>query len=135
MQVKKVILLVTLMMTFSHINMQAQEVSLEADFVSEYIWRGSKLSNAAIQPSISLEWKGLTVSAWGSTEFRHSRNEIDINLEYEYKNLTFCFYNYFNQSEDESFSYFNYNSHSTGHTFEAGLMYQISEKFPLTAGW
>lgn len=41
-----------------------------ADFVSSYIWRGMDSGNASVQPSLGLNWKGLTVYAWGSTEFR-----------------------------------------------------------------
>ena len=115
--------------------LQAQEVFLNADFVSNYIWRGSKLSNAAVQPTIGFNWKGLTLSAWGSTEFRNKNNEIDLNLEYEYKNLTLYVYNYFNQYEDEPINYFNYSSHSTGHTFEVGAGYVLSESFPLSISW
>ena len=67
---------------------QAQEVFVNADFVSSYIWRGIDSGNACIQPTLGFNWKGLTVYAWGSTEFRNKNNEIDLSLEYEYKNLT-----------------------------------------------
>lgn len=40
---------------------QAQEVFVTADFVSSYIWRGMDSGNASVQPSIGLQWKGLTV--------------------------------------------------------------------------
>ena len=82
-----------------------------------------------------VNWKGLTVYAWGSTEFREKNNEIDLSLEYAYKNLTLYANNYFTQTEDEPFKYFNYNSHSTGHTFEVGAGYIFSEKFPLSVSW
>ena len=114
---------------------QAQEVFVNADFVSSYIWRGIDSGNASVQPSLGLNWKGLTVYAWGSTEFREKNNEIDLSLEYEYKNLTLYFNNYFTQTEDEPFKYFNYSSHSTGHTFEAGAGYMLCEKFPLSVSW
>ena len=114
---------------------QAQEVFVNADFVSSYIWRGIDSGNASVQPSLGLNWKGLTVYAWGSTEFREKNNEIDLSLEYEYKNLTLYANNYFTQTEDEPFKYFNYNSHSTGHTFEVGAGYMLSEKFPLSVSW
>lgn len=65
---------------------QAQEVFITADFVSSYIWRGMDSGNASVQPSLGLNWKGLTVYAWGSTEFREKNNEIDLSLEYEYIN-------------------------------------------------
>ena len=64
---------------------QAQEVFVNADFVSSYIWRGIDSGNASVQPSLGLNWKRVTVYAWGSTEFREKNNEIDLSLEYEYK--------------------------------------------------
>ena len=130
---KKAIVLICIFC--SAIAAQAQEVFVNADFVSSYIWRGMKNANASVQPTLGISWKGFTFSAWGSTEFRNENNEIDLNLEYEYKNLTLCLYNYFVQSEEEPFKYFNYSSHSTGHTFEVGAVYEISEKFPLSLGW
>ena len=112
---KKRILLIVIL--FCTAFAQAQEVFVTADFVSSYIWRGIDSGNASVQPSLGLNWKGLTVYAWGSTEFREKNNEIDLSLEYEYKNLTLYANNYFTQTEEEPFKYFNYSSHSTGHTF------------------
>ena len=57
---------------------QAQEVFINADLVSSYIWRGMKNGNASVQPTLGVEWKGWTLSAWGSTEFRNENNEIDL---------------------------------------------------------
>ena len=113
---KKQILLIAIL--FCTAFAQAQEVFVTADFVSSYIWRGMDSGNASVQPSLGLNWKGLTVYAWGSTEFREKNNEIDLSLEYEYKNLTLYANNYFTQTEEEPFKYFNYSSHSTGHTFD-----------------
>ena len=130
---KKQILLIAILLCSAFV--QAQEVFVTADFVSSYIWRGIDSGNASVQPSLGLNWKGLTVYAWGSTEFREKNNEIDLSLEYEYKNLTLYANNYFTQTEEEPFKYFNYNSHSTGHTFEVGAGYMLSEKFPLSVSW
>ena len=130
---KKQILLIAIL--FCTAFAQAQEVFVTADFVSSYIWRGMDSGNASVQPSLGLNWKGLTVYAWGSTEFREKNNEIDLSLEYEYKNLTLYANNYFTQTEEEPFKYFNYSSHSTGHTFEVGAGYMHSEKFPLSVSW
>lgn len=130
---KKQILLIAIL--FCTAFAQAQEVFVTADFVSSYIWRGMDSGNASVQPSLGLNWKGLTVYAWGSTEFREKNNEIDLSLEYEYKNLTLYANNYFTQTEEEPFKYFNYSSHSTGHTFEVGAGYMLSEKFPLSVSW
>lgn len=114
---------------------QAQEVFINVDLVSSYIWRGMKNGNAAVQPTVGVEWNGFTLSAWGSTEFRDEHNEIDLTLEYEYKNLLLCLNDYFYQSEDEPFSYFHYSPRTSGHTFEAGAVYTVSEKFPLSLAW
>lgn len=42
------------------------EVSLGADIVSKYVWRGfDQSSGASIQPTLGLVYKGLSLSAWG----------------------------------------------------------------------
>lgn len=130
---KKLIVFIAIL--FSVVTAQAQDVFVNADFVSSYVWRGIDSGNACIQPSLGIQWKGLTAYAWGSTEFREKNNEIDLSLEYEYKNLTLYANNYFTQTEEEPFKYFNYSSHSTGHTFEIGAGYMLSEKFPLSISW
>lgn len=130
---KKLIVFIAIL--FSVATAQAQDVFVNADFVSSYVWRGIDSGNACIQPSLGIQWKGLTAYAWGSTEFREKNNEIDLSLEYEYKNLTLYANNYFTQTEEEPFKYFNYSSHSTGHTFEIGAGYMLSEKFPLSISW
>ena len=45
---------------------ESVEVSAGADVVSSYIWRGQDLGSAAIQPSLSVAYKGLSLSAFGS---------------------------------------------------------------------
>lgn len=116
---KKTILLVSILLCT--LATQAQEVFINADLVSSYIWRGMKNGSASVQPTLGVEWKGFTLSAWGSTEFKDKNNEIDLTLEYEYRNLTLCLNDYFVQ-------------HS-GQTFELGAIYTLSEKFPLALAW
>lgn len=130
---KKLIIFITIVCCAACVH--SQEVFVNADFVSSYIWRGIDSGNASVQPSVGINWKGLTAYAWGSTEFREKNNEIDLSVEYEYKNLTLYANNYFTHTEDEPFKYFNYSSHTTGHTFEVGAGYMLSEKFPLSVSW
>ena len=113
----------------------AQEVFINADFVSNYMWRGIKCGSASVQPTLGVTAGGFTISAWGSTEFSDKNNEIDLTLEYEYKRLRLIINNVFYQGEGETFKYFNYQAHSTNHTFEFGAEYAISERFSLTAAW
>lgn len=127
--------LLTIIALLGTLFLQAQEVFVGADLVSSYIWRGLDSGNASLQPTLGFQWKGLTLYAWGSTEFRQKNNEIDLSVEYEYKNLTLYANNYFTQTEDEPFRYFTYSAHTTGHTFEVGASYRLSERFPLSASW
>ena len=43
------------------------EASVGADFVSGYIWRGQDLGGVSIQPTLSVSYKGFSLSAWGTT--------------------------------------------------------------------
>lgn len=42
------------------------EGTLGADIVSQYIWRGTNCGSAAIQPTLGIAWKGLSLTAWGN---------------------------------------------------------------------
>lgn len=53
---------------------QAQEVFINADLVSNYIWRGMKCGNASVQPTPGVSMGHFTLSAWSSTEFRNENN-------------------------------------------------------------
>jgi hypothetical protein len=45
----------------------AQEVSVGADIVSSYVWRGTKFGEgAAVQPTVEFSSGGFAVGAWGS---------------------------------------------------------------------
>lgn len=127
--------LLSLLLVVCPLLAQAQEVFINADLVSNYIWRGMKCGNASVQPTLGVSMGYFTLSAWGSTEFRNENNELDLTLEYEYKGLKLNVTNYFVQTEEDSFPYFNYSSHSSGHTFEAGVGYTFNDKFPLSASW
>lgn len=116
-------------------SVKAQEFFVGADFVSNYIWRGMKNGNAAIQPTIGFEAGGFSISAWGSTEFKDENNELDLTLTYEYKNLMLHLNDIYTQNDDEKSNYFSYSPRTTGHILDAGLIYTISEKLPLSLGW
>ena len=42
------------------------ETTISSDFVSSYIWRGQDLGSVAVQPTLGVEYKGLSLTAWGS---------------------------------------------------------------------
>jgi hypothetical protein len=68
---KKTILLILLFSFWIHLLCEAQKsessLNISTDLVSNYIWRGSKLSNGpCIQPTLEFSTGGLSMMVWGS---------------------------------------------------------------------
>ena len=71
---------------------QPKEIGLSievgADVVSSYLWRGQNLGGISIQPSVTLDWKGLYVSGWASIgadnwTFEELSPELDVTIGYD----------------------------------------------------
>ena len=62
---KKFLLMIIVAFTFSG-NIIAQEVSVGADVVSNYIWRGVKFGGPSVQPTVELGFGDLAIGSWGS---------------------------------------------------------------------
>jgi hypothetical protein len=57
------------------------EVSLGADLVSGYVWRGQDLGGVSLQPSISISKGGLSLTGWGSVGLEKTdTREFDLTL-------------------------------------------------------
>lgn len=126
-------LLLIFVLIFSFVEVKAQdkvEASLNADFVSSYIWRGQELGKVSIQPSAGISYKGLSFSAWGTLGFSDSdAKEIDLILEYSRGGLTLNLVDYWTAGDA---GYFHFAGDNTGHTFEAGVSYDFG---PLVLDW
>ena len=97
--------------------------TIGADLVNQYIWRGQDLGNISLQPTLGVEWKGLSLSAWGSVGISNwaDTKELDLTLDYTYKGFSIGVTDYwFSQG-----SYFQYKAHKTTHVFEAGIGYDF----------
>ncbi|HZX61949.1 MAG TPA: TorF family putative porin [Bacteroidales bacterium] len=114
--------------------------SLGADLASRYIWRGKDYGNSpAIQPNVSFSLAGFKIGAWGSYGFIYNENsgnyaEFDPYISYTWKWFTVGITDYFFPSgltPNNNNRYFNYDSKTTGHTFEGCLTFNGPEKFPL----
>lgn len=117
------------------------ELSVGADIVSNYIWRG--IPNAAyfgfsgdglslspnIQPDLSLKCGDLTVGVWGSYDFLGAYQETDLYISYEVGPLTFSLTDYY---WNYPASYFKYKASTTTHIFEGAVSYSGSESFPIS---
>ncbi|MBQ9654537.1 MAG: hypothetical protein IJV38_00755 [Prevotella sp.] len=109
------------------------EGSLEADFVSSYIWRGLNQGHVALQPEMSVGWKGLSLSAWGSVGLSGHKDdfrEIDLTLSYETGGLSLGVKDYWTDEHDNRFFYFK--GQETGHAVEGFVSYDFG---PLSASW
>ena len=104
-----------------------------ADLVSGYVWRGQNLGGVSIQPSASVSWKGLSLTAWGSASWDSEyAKEFDLTLGYAVKGFSVSVTDYsfskgsnFKTGADISGDYFHFGSNSTLHVFEAQVGYDF----------
>lgn len=128
---KRVLLALLIIVGTSTVQAQNQvEADLTADVVSSYIWRGMNLGGAAIQPEMSVGWKGLSLSASGSAGITDNLREIDLTLSYTIGGLSLSVIDYWSDTEGKH--YFNYKPESTEHSFEGAIEYDFG---PVKASW
>jgi hypothetical protein len=104
------------------------DTSVKADFVNEYIWRGQKLGDVAVQPTFGVGYKGLSLTAWGSYGLSNNDDvkEMDLTLAYTIGRLNFGVTDYwFSSGLDPDARYFQYDAHGTNHLFEANIGYDF----------
>ncbi len=108
------------------------EVHLNADLVTQYIWRGMNLGHASIQPTLAAGWKGFYLEAWGSAGISDSEDpyELDLTASYTTGGLSFGIHDYWSGISGDR--YFYYNTHGTNHNFEAFVSYDFGV---ISASW
>lgn len=101
------------------------ETTISADVVSSYIWRGQDLGSAAVQPTLGIAYKGLSLSAWGSYGLvdTNDAKEFDLTLAYTTGGFNIGITDYWFNSPEER--YFLYDAHKTSHVFEANVGYDF----------
>ncbi len=127
---RNVLLLVAFLAPVSGVAQKRVEVSASVDVVSHFLWRGLDFGNAAIQPSLAVGWRGLSLGLWGSCGLvrnngtDHVTKEIDVELKYSFSGFTiglcddFCV----RDGADPKFFYFKQGSY---HGLEAMLEYDF----------
>ena len=103
----------------------AQEITVGADIVNRYIWRGLDLGNASLQPTLGIEYRGLSLSAWGSTGIADASDtkELDLSASYSIGGLNIGINDYWFDTPEKR--YFLYDAHRTSHVYEANLGYDF----------
>ena len=102
---------------------ESVEAILSVDLVNQYIWRGQDLGDVSLQPTLGVEWKGLSLSAWGSVGISDVTDdkEVDFTLAYSTGGFNIGVTDYwFSQG-----SYFKYKAHQTTHLWEANIGYDF----------
>ena len=105
-------------------------MTVGADAVSSYLWRGMNLAGPSIQPSAYFDYEkgdwAVSLGTWGTKSFlRNDYNEFDLSVEATWRNVTLSLVNY-NEFEGANFN---------GHCLDLGLSYTLSENIPVTFSW
>ena len=104
------------------------ETTVAADMVSRYIWRGLDAGSTAIQPTLGVGYKGLSLTAWGSYGVTDpdDTKEFDLTLGYSVGGFNIGVTDYwFSVGGDPEGRYFKYDAHATNHIFEATVGYDF----------
>ena len=123
---KKIVLLVLMFATGMSATAQDEvETTVSADVVSTYVWRGMECGSAAIQPTLGIGYKGLSLSAWGSYGLvdTHDAKEFDLTLAYSTGGFNIGITDYWFNTPEER--YFLYDANKTSHIFEANIGYDF----------
>ena len=109
--------------TFNAVAQDEVEASIDADIVSDYIWRGQNLGNAAIQPGASVAYKGFSIAAWGSVGIADAADteEFDLTAAYTIGGFNVGITDYWFNTADKYFLY----KGDGAHTFEANVGYDF----------
>ena len=82
---KKIVLLALGLVAVTTTHAQDKiETTVSGDIVSSYIWRGLDAGSTAIQPTLGIGYKGLSLTAWGSYGLTNPDDvkEFDLSLGY-----------------------------------------------------
>jgi len=112
-------------------------IDLGCDLMSRYVWRGTQFggNSPSIQPSIELNYKNFTLGTWGaySTGGVHASQELDLYLSANFfKDMfTVTVTDYYFPSDTANYNFLGYDS-KTGHVLEGGLIFNGTNKIPVT---
>jgi hypothetical protein len=131
---KKVMLTVAFVLVAS-LSVMAQEeskweITPSADLVSSYVWRGLYQASTAFQPGLTIGYGGLSLGAWGSTDFTGIGKEVDFTLGYSAGGVNIGVTDYWWSGEGSK-----YGDYKANHAFEGTIGYNFGESFPLSLSW
>jgi len=127
---------------FSAAPVVAQSVSLGADVVSRYVWRGTDFGESmSIQPSMSISHGGLEIGTWASYSLSPDgagSNEHDLWIGYTYESelvgsFSIGITDYYFPAPNDEKGFFNFEGDGNGsHFIEPYISYSAAGSFPIT---
>ncbi|MDR1344923.1 MAG: hypothetical protein LBJ39_06175 [Tannerellaceae bacterium] len=106
------------------------QVTVEADLVSSYVWRGVYQTGISVQPGLTLSYNGLSLGAWGSTDFSTAAKEFDLSLGFESGGFGISVTDYWWAGEGNP-----YGHYTDAHFLEGSVTYSFGEALPLSLSW
>ena len=105
-------------------------MTVGADAVSSYLWRGMNSAGPSIQPSAYFDYEkgdwAVSMGAWGSKALQKGEyNEWDLSVEATWRNITLSLANYreyYGAAFDDNY-------------LDLGLSFTLSEEVPVTFSW
>lgn len=112
--------------------LEKSNFALSLELSSKYMWRGVEYGNAPVAfPMLSYNYKNFNVFAMGAYAFNGSHQEVDLGVNYLYKNFRIGFSDYYYPSPvGERDKYFESNNCLTGHSVESYFIFS-PQKIPL----
>jgi len=104
----------------------------KADILSQYMWRGQEMGATSFQPALGIEWRGFSLVGGANVGIsdKNDPKELDITAQYTMGNFRFGLVDYWSDSPNKRYLY--YDAHSTSHVFEAFVGYDFGV---LNASW
>lgn len=112
--------------------------SLNADFVSRYVWRGLLFSPTPnIQPYATFTSNNISVGAWSSYGLAENYAEVDLFISYQFNKFTLTISDYYapaDETDPTSYKYFEFGSKKTQHAVEGSILYSVNDHLGATLG-
>jgi len=112
-------------------------LSVGADLVNHYVWRGLMLSNSpSIQPAMSVSYGGFSFGSWASYSTNPAEfQEVDLFLTYSIGSFTVGINDYYNPTDSigKNDQYFSYKKNTSLHTFEPFIAFSEIGGSPFSA--
>lgn len=132
---KNVLFALGMVMSMTTFAQEGIETTIATDVVSSYIWRGQDLGSVSLQPTLGVDYKGFSLSGWGSVGLSDPADtkEFDLTLGYAAGGFNIGITDYWtNDGGDPRSRYTMYEAHRTNHVFEANVGYDFG---PVALQW